>query len=158
MKVIFLDVDGVLNNHQSGIDADMMERLAKIVEKTDAKIVLSSSWKNGWNKEKVKWSYHYIYLNKCLNEYGLEIYDRIPNYHNLKRQDEIKIWLKDHPEVTNFVILDDETTHLMDFVGKELVKTSKLPDGVMLKSMDEATGLQDEHVTKAIGILMKKEK
>ena len=44
----------------------------------------------------------------------------------------------------------------MEFVGKELVKTSKLPNGVILKSMDECTGLQDEHVNQAIEILMRK--
>ena len=56
MKVIFLDIDGVLNNEYSktrapsgviGIDGDKVKRLRKIVESTGAKLVLTSSWKTG---------------------------------------------------------------------------------------------------------------
>ena len=67
MKVIFLDIDGVLNSvntfkkryeeHQKinkwtlEIDLKMLENLKEIVEKTDAKIVLSSSWRVFFRKE-----------------------------------------------------------------------------------------------------------
>ena len=47
-KVIFLDVDGVMNSNRSTeptIAEDMVKRLAHIVEKTEASIVLSSSWR-----------------------------------------------------------------------------------------------------------------
>lgn len=55
MKVIFLDIDGVLNCVTSksycgmyvGVDADKIRRLARIVEETGAKIVLSSDWRDG---------------------------------------------------------------------------------------------------------------
>ena len=51
MKVIFLDIDGVLNEEKSrsrcvgykGIDDKKAENLAKIVRATDAKIVLVST-------------------------------------------------------------------------------------------------------------------
>ena len=60
MKVIFLDVDGVLNCQKTeakcrgfiGVDSKKVKLLKKIVDATDAKIVLSSSWKIGW------WKYH----------------------------------------------------------------------------------------------------
>lgn len=61
MKVIFLDIDGVLNcqdtfikryekkkitgYYELEIDIDMVKRLAKIVEETNSLIVLSSSWR-----------------------------------------------------------------------------------------------------------------
>ena len=47
-KVIFLDIDGVLNSNCSTeptIAEDMVKRLAYIVDKTGAFIVLSSSWR-----------------------------------------------------------------------------------------------------------------
>ena len=60
MKIIFLDVDGVLNSDKyinytskkniDGIKADIdvktIELLKKALDITGAKIVLSSSWKN----------------------------------------------------------------------------------------------------------------
>lgn len=57
-KVIFLDIDDVLNGIKSksyfineqgqvfcGIDKDKMRRLVHIVEETGAKIILNSSWR-----------------------------------------------------------------------------------------------------------------
>ena len=60
MKVIFLDIDGVLNCQSSksschgmvGIDNDKVKRLKEIVKATGAKMVLISTWKTDWQKEK----------------------------------------------------------------------------------------------------------
>lgn len=171
MKVIFLDVDGVLNNEETFIKCEkeylatgkriaklddvFVNRLAEIVNKTEAKIVLSSSWKTGWNKDISKCSKNCKDLISTLKKYGLEIFDCTEINRNGKRQDEIKAWLSNHPYVNNYVILDDETTFLMDFVNNRLVKTSILPDGVILTKMSDATGLLQEHVDKAIEILNK---
>ena len=56
MNVIFLDIDGVLNYSESesrnglylGIDSKRIKNLAKIVAATDAKIVLTSTWKDSY--------------------------------------------------------------------------------------------------------------
>lgn len=56
MRVIFLDIDGELtytgyrNEKTHNIDPKKVALLKEIVETTDAKIVLSSSWKCGYNK------------------------------------------------------------------------------------------------------------
>lgn len=42
----------------------------------------------------------------------------------------------------------------MDFVGTRLVKTNCIPDGVILQDIADATGLMDEHVKRAIEILL----
>ena len=57
MKVIFLDVDGVLNSQQLfekceddqliSVDEDNIKNLKTIVDATGAMIVLSSSWRYG---------------------------------------------------------------------------------------------------------------
>ncbi len=57
-KIIFLDIDGVLNNHETlakkyrgsgimGVDPYRVLLLNRIVEATGAEIVLSSSWRHG---------------------------------------------------------------------------------------------------------------
>ena len=55
VKVIFLDIDGVLahtdylNWQTRHIDPERVRFLAQIVELTDAQIVLTSTWKNGYD-------------------------------------------------------------------------------------------------------------
>lgn len=52
MKVIFLDIDGVLNHHEFNqesqsctINAECITQLNRILKETSAKIVLSSAWR-----------------------------------------------------------------------------------------------------------------
>lgn len=45
MKILFLDVDGVLNTRPGSLDPEKLELLADIVGATGCKIVLSSSWR-----------------------------------------------------------------------------------------------------------------
>jgi hypothetical protein len=53
MKVIFLDIDGVLNCEKTPnprkfpyvVDKKLLARLQKLLERTGAKVVLSSSWR-----------------------------------------------------------------------------------------------------------------
>ena len=53
MKVIFLDIDGVLNtNSDKEISNDKLKLLSELVSKTGADVVLSSSWRNWWNNPK----------------------------------------------------------------------------------------------------------
>ena len=92
MKVIFLDIDGVLNTSQTfigihneyiekgirriEIDLNRLKLLKRIVDQTGAVIVLSSSWKNFGKME----NGIYIPLNekmasliKLFNEYGISM-------------------------------------------------------------------------------------
>ena len=47
MKIIFLDIDGVISTEKSHyvLDKDACDLLGKIIDATDAKIVISSSWR-----------------------------------------------------------------------------------------------------------------
>lgn len=51
MKILFLDFDGVITTYESGwrIDLKKLELVDKIIESTNAKIVVTSSWKVGRN-------------------------------------------------------------------------------------------------------------
>lgn len=130
MKVIFLDVDGVLNsehwykkNHkrhpercrvETAIDPRFVRNLAKIVKRTGAKIVLSATCR-GTVREKRN-----HYLHQILAKYGLEIYDYTIRL-GRERGHEIQDWLDKHRDVTNIVILDDDSD--MIHLTKYLVKT-----------------------------------
>ena len=77
VKVIFLDVYGVLihNNYRNPenlhIDEEKVKILKQIVDKTNAKIVLSSTWKNSYNKKIIPNRYNV--LEKILEKYNLKI-------------------------------------------------------------------------------------
>ena len=121
MKVIFLDIDGVLNTNYStscfketdgliylGIDNDKVEQLKRIVDATGAKIVLSSDWRHeyqiGTSDQTNNNGSKYLY-NK-MREHGLEIHDKTVDIQWALRDEEIKKYLEEH-EVEDYVILDD---------------------------------------------------
>ena len=49
MKVLFLDFDGVITTPASkwNISKELLMRVKRICDKTDAKLVISSSWQHG---------------------------------------------------------------------------------------------------------------
>ena len=161
MKVIFLDIDGVLNCRTSksychddecglitGIDSDKVKRLAKIVEATNAKIVLSSDWRVGWEKHyTTRKPSHAKYLDNHLKKKGnLTILDKTPLFHSgYWRGEEILTYLRSHPDITNYVILDD--TFFEDFSDKEISEHLVLTN--------REVGLTDGDVKNAIKILLK---
>lgn len=128
MKVIFLDVDGVLNSDEyfdkirgleingieNDIDIEKIKLLKKAVVATGAKVVLSSSWRYTRNGKELK---------ELLLKYGIQT-DSTPFLGN-ERGNEIKQWLANHPDTEDYVILDDEIFDSYDDVLMEkLIKIS----------------------------------
>lgn len=118
MRVIFLDIDGVLNSENfrwrvikeenyDPFDIDELDkkavcRLKKIVRETNAKIILSSSWR--WDKNS------YEEVKQQLGAQGLEIFDStiLDVCYTMSRTAEIQLYLDTHPEIKEYVILDDD--------------------------------------------------
>lgn len=146
MKAIFLDVDGVLNSDeyfdkiknlnidgiQSEIDVEKIKLLNIAINETKAKIVLTSSWRYTRNAQE---------LRKLLLEYGIST-DSTPFIQN-ERGLEIKQYLSEHPDVEDFVIVDDEIFDSYDDeLIKKLVKISNgnghnFGEGLLPKDIDE---------------------
>lgn len=106
MKVIFLDVDGVLNTtsllYHYGfdyIDDDMVVLLAGVVHKTGAEIVLSSTWRLQRESR--------MLVAEALKRHGLSVLDRTPKIEDAFRSEEISRWLEDNPGVDRYAIVDD---------------------------------------------------
>lgn len=128
-KVLFLDCDGVLNSAQylynkprktwpfEHIDPAPVQLLNRIVRETDCKIVISSSWR-------VILPYRILGMVLACRgfEFASHIADQTPRGGFESRGMEIQAWLDEHPEVSDFVIVDDDMdmAHLMP----NLVKTS----------------------------------
>ena len=158
MRVIFLDIDGVLNCMNSkttykgvkGIDDEFTQRLWRIESAfDDCVIVLTSTWRDDWFRTQ------YIedlnpygqYLVKSLHKYSLHIFDKTIDDCWKDRGQGIKNWIRDHSDlnIDKYIIIDDE---MFDYVEQDLcehlIKTSFYGDD---------GGLQDLHVEKAIELL-----
>ncbi len=152
MKIIFLDVDGVLNCQSSvshcgnyvGIDADKVNRLKLIVDVTNAKLVLCSTWKSGWERVyKEQQDEFGNYLDKKLRKEHLYVMDKTDDYGKM-RGEGILDWLSKH-QIENWIILDDEP---WDYEGLGI------QDRVVRTEFEnDHGGLQDEHVRQAIRLL-----
>lgn len=157
MSIIFLDVDGVLNslpynkNNKEDISDYHLQQLAKIYHTCNAKIVLSSTWREtDIPGSPVYWLYEY--LIKELGRYNMEIVSKTPII-DMNRPLEIKTWLDEnsaHYCVDNYVILDDDfpkDKYDKYGLGNHLVKTE------FFVEKESDGGLQPIHVEKAIKIL-----
>jgi methionine--tRNA ligase beta chain len=166
MKTIFLDIDGVLNVDYADRDQfghifrdEYVQNLKEIIEKTGAKIVISSTWKD-------KGIERMLALWKERNLPG-EIIDVTPDcvdvcaatnivyYDQVKRGHEIKLWLDRHPEVTQYVIFDD----IQDFLDEQQDYFVNCSTGEPVKPWKLGIpGLKEECKIKAINILNMKDK
>lgn len=116
VKVIFLDVDGVLNNITTTrrtkggfvfVGESQLKHLKHIIDMTGAEVVLSSDWR--YDRDVPGWNDHYLELCDELLLYGIRFYGFTPELPSGHRGAEIAQWLTEHPEVSDFVILDDRT-------------------------------------------------
>ena len=138
-KILFLDIDGVLNSEtdfgkaarkydpvhsklQKGerwkiISAGKLALLNDIIKQTDAKIVLSSTWRGKCDGKK---------MTKIFQRYG-DIWEHdadifVGSTHNWSRRGwtqefrgrEITQYLNEHPEIEDYIILDDNDDILID--------------------------------------------
>ena len=106
MKAIFLDVDGVLNNfsliRQNGfdyIDPSMVGLVGQVVRRTEAEIVLSSTWRIMPEDRAM--------VVDALRSHGLSLHGSTPSIYG-PRSNEIAEWLRENGSVERYAILDDE--------------------------------------------------
>jgi len=158
MKLVFLDVDGVLNSFDSwhakradgfsfhcaaALDPTLVARLNTLLSRApaDTRVILSSTWRKRLTPEEMK----AILVEVCPGFCG-NLVDRTPvlwrdvDGNRLYRGDEIQVWLDEHGhEATGMVILDDDSD--MAHLGDWLIKT------------ECEDGLQDRHVEAALALL-----
>lgn len=145
---IFLDVDGVLNNRYTRVrtgegwcfvDDFLVRRVRKIVDATGALIVLSSTWRDEWNREDESLNGpDFNELRAKFREFGMDFFDRTGAWQTRGRGWEILEWLNGR-EVDSFVILDDWDD--MGPISDHLIWTNP------------TYGLTEEQVQEAIEIL-----
>lgn len=155
MKIIFTDIDGVCNASFTKIFLvptgtifvmdSKLELLKQLVDRTGAKLVLSSTWRHGFydlqNGINSVDASDYIALRDKFAEFGLEFIGHTPitNGGMNRRGEEIDMWLKswDGEPIESLVVLDDlNGCYLRPYSGR-LVRTS-FSKGLMQKHVDLA--------------------
>lgn len=151
IDVLFLDIDGVMNNkkhceswqphtgqpvdmtNQTCFDPKSVAALAEILAKSKCQVVLSSTWRYYNTLAEMETFFELVGLKfKFLDHTSMQPKD-------LRRGHEIAEWLEAHPEVRNYVILDDDSDVAeCEVVRDRWVKTSWF------------VGLQQEHVSQAL--------
>ena len=115
MKVIFLDIDGVLNtNSDREISNDKLKLLSELVSKTGAEVVLSSSWRNWWNNPKINIPGSFItrWKKQFLdNNISITLTTELECPKNLS----IEKFIIQH-DVKRYVVLDDEPIDISNLV------------------------------------------
>lgn len=112
--VIFLDVDGVLNTKSTcvyapsgvyvGVDEARIIILSNAMKQVCADgVILTSTWKNMRKEDE-----DYIYLVNSLEKYGIKVIGKTEEERISQREEGILQYLKLHPEIEEFVILDDQ--------------------------------------------------
>ena len=151
-KLVFLDIDGVLDTYKSHymLDPVLLDRLGIILERTGARIIISSSWRCGNVPDTV--AFLTDYDNPRVGSNPFPFTDKVvgitPILYSVvdgdidrpaTRGEEIATYLREHP-YDNYVILDDCDEMLKD----------QWPHFVLV---NDETGLTDEDVEKAVSIL-----
>jgi hypothetical protein len=150
MNIIFLDVDGVLNNFRTRqttsdgwcfVDGYLVARLKRLLDLSGARLVLSSTWREGWHQEdESKNDISFTELREKFHEFGIEIFDRTGEMRPHRWQS-IKEFLARPREdaIEHFVILDDWND--MGEFSEHLVL------------VNPSTGLTEVDIQKALKIL-----
>lgn len=122
MKILFLDVDGVLNSNKyirqsedlpqndpyKYIEKEKLAILQELVYAYDFKVVLHSTWKNLFDEKLQPMNELGKSLLIALADFGIVLYDLTPTV-EYERQLEIAAWLKAHATlpIENYIIIDD---------------------------------------------------
>lgn len=149
-KIIFLDIDGVLNHekwyhetignpevgNRGDIDPKCMEILNTIIKRTGAKIVISSTWRfdNNCNKK--------LYYAGLIPQSIIDVTINLCHFYDYcVRGNEIFEYTKKH-NITNYIILDDDSDMLFDQKDNFI-------------HIDSFVGVTEKNVIEAIKILNK---
>lgn len=160
-KIIFLDIDGVLNVGYPGHDEygrlfhpEFVDNLKRIIDETGAKIVISSTWRyGGIQRMKDLWTHRSLpgevidITPDCNDLYREGLFEFIDS---IERGHEIEHWLYENPGFESYVILDDDNDFLPSQRGNFVRTANNInhPD-----SIDIGYGLTKECASTAIRIL-----
>jgi len=144
MKVIFLDIDGVLNckctpnprKFPFMVDPTLLKRLNRLLDMTGAQIVLSSNW---------RYDPAGIFSARY---YGVRFIDSTPDLPGRSRGEAIAEWLRSHPTVERFIVIDDEDDGLDSLPLFQPSRRTGISEEMVAVAADYLNGKTDQDMRK----------
>lgn len=132
MKVIFLDIDGVLNsqnflqnNKTEPIDRRNVSVLKNVIDKTGAVIVMSSAWRLWFDDNMMPTKGYSQCLYDILSEFGIKLFAKTPDFSTEEirakktfshvKAKEILAWLSENQRIDKYAVIDD-----LDLINEEV--------------------------------------
>lgn len=154
MKIIFLDIDGVVNcwgtkerapSKVIGVEQRLITYIKEIVDATGAKIVLSSTWRKDWAFNLLNGK-DWDYLREEFARQDLYFFDYTPSRKDSHRGREIEKWLEDTEyDIYSYVVIDDEMFDIWELHGGHMVQTSSI-DGITPHDVDMAIKILNKEI------------
>lgn len=150
MKVLFLDIDGVLNcvyptpsddnewvdldEWRYGLNPQLVARLRFIIANTDCKIVISSSWRHHTNYAPYQPNRNWRdVLAEKLHRTRDEVFAGETTMDKQGRRGvEILQWLSDHP-TNSFCVVDDEVVDILPYIDNSKVVKTDMKYGLTIE-------------------------
>ena len=171
MNVIFLDFDGVLDTYHYNSVEDIERRieiLADICKECNCKVVIEASSKDAIDEETMEIA-EGSWINKIFElfkKYEIECIGRTPNiekkngefcYLPMWKEDEIIEYLKMHPEIEHYCIIDDDDAKsIMHWEVSDLDKVREhLVTPLYYSENPNEEGLLPKHKDEIVRILKK---
>lgn len=139
MKIIFLDIDGVLvtmkRNYEDIQNKDLREErhnyfdpaavglLNRLTEESGAKIVISSSWGRVFYLEEIRKVFRNGEITGEVIDVTTTIYPG-PGNREDQRGLEIQQWLDNHPQTSSYVIIDDRVDSIEEHHPGKFIETN----------------------------------
>jgi hypothetical protein len=153
MKIIFLDIDGVLNSslflkdHKNTlIDDRCVSLLGELIIISKAKVVLHSGWKALFDDNMLPTRDDAAFLHNVLRKNKISLYDKTPDFSTEEirkaqtfskvKAKEILSWIETHASIESYVVLDDLDLN-NDEVSAHQIKTDN-QKGLTKKDVDNA--------------------
>ena len=161
MKVIFLDIDGVIcvvgcnmdearklvrcdatRKLYETLNKDCIAALNEIVNRSGAKVVISSSWRRFDSLRTLKRKFKEAgFIGMIIDVTPVTTSCNGGTY--CYRGNEIQMWLNEHPEVEKFVIIDDETSDMLHLLPKCYQTPGIYSKGLAMEHIEPVLWLMD---------------
>ena len=168
MKVLFLDIDGVLNcmmptpsdDHEwvdldewrYGLNPQLVARLRFVIANTGCKIVVSSSWRHHTSYAPYQPDRNWRdVLAEMLHRTEDEVFagSTPTDFKNGQRGIEINQWLESHP-VDAYCVVDDEVVDILPYVDNSKVVKTDMRYGLTIEDARRIINVLNKEKTNEI--------